>query len=81
MRRDAIARMSKRTLIQMLAHSGQSEPEAADQLDRAVTKILRRLRNGEVVSLPGLGRLVPESRTTFSLEKVSKPKGGGRGKR
>lgn len=65
----------------MLAHKGQSEPEAADQLDRAVSKIIRRLRNGEVVSLPGLGRLVPETRTTFSLEKAAKLKGGSRGKR
>ena len=65
----------------MLAHKGQAEPEAADQLDRAVASILRRLRNGEVVSLPGLGRLVPETRTTFSLKKADKPKGGNRGKR
>jgi nucleoid DNA-binding protein len=73
--------MSKRTLIQLLADQGRSEPAAADQLDRAVAKILRRLRNGETVSLPGLGRLVPSTRTTFSLEKSSKLKGGSRGKR
>jgi nucleoid DNA-binding protein len=73
--------MSKRTLIQLLAHNGQSEPEAADLLDRAVSKILRRLRNGEIVSLPGLGRLVPETRTTFTLEKASKLKGAPRGRR
>lgn len=36
-----------------------SEAEAADQLDRVVHAILRRLRRGKPVSLPGLGRLMP----------------------
>jgi len=33
--------------------------EAADQIDRVVDDLLRRLRAGQPASLPGLGRLNP----------------------
>jgi len=72
--------MSKKTLIQLITTGGQSAPEAADQLDRAVENILRRLRKGEVVSLPGLGRLVPGPKPTFTFEKAAKTKGAVRGR-
>jgi hypothetical protein len=50
---------------------GLSRPEIADQLDRAVENILKRLRKGEVVSLPGLGKLVPGPKASFHFEKSS----------
>ncbi len=39
--------------------SHKSKAEAADELDRVVHRILRKLRQGKPVSLPGLGRLRP----------------------
>jgi len=36
-----------------------SHAQAADHLDRIVNAILRKLRRGKEVSLPGLGRLKP----------------------
>lgn len=50
--------------------------EAADALSRAVESILKRLRRGESVALPGLGRLVPEGGRQVRLEPA--PKRGGR---
>lgn len=46
-------------MIRLLAKSGKSKPQAADALDRAVEQILKRLRKGHNVELPGLGELVP----------------------
>jgi nucleoid DNA-binding protein len=34
---------------------------AADQVDRVVNDLLRRLRAGKTASLPGLGPLLPEA--------------------
>lgn len=70
--------MANNTLLKMIASDGKSEPEAADDLARVVENILKRLRKGEVVTLPGLGRLVPGPKPGFYLEK--KAKGGARGR-
>ncbi|MGC8793075.1 MAG: HU family DNA-binding protein [Bryobacteraceae bacterium] len=61
--------MKKRDLAARLARqSGVSEADAADRLDRLVHDILRRLRQGKPVSLPGLGTLLPGARPTFRFE-------------
>ncbi len=73
--------MSKKSLVQRFTAGGQSVPEAADQLDRAVEDILKRLRKGETVSLPGLGKLVPGPKPTFHLEKETRSKGAPRARR
>ena len=50
--------MRKRDLAARLAAHAQTSPaEAADQLDDVVHRILKRLRTGKTVSLPGLGTL------------------------
>lgn len=72
--------MTKKSIIQMIASGGQSAPQAADHLDRAVEQILRRLKKGEVVALPGLGRLVPGPKPSFHFEKLAKRNGAGRGR-
>jgi len=36
-----------------------SSAEAADQIDRVVSDLLRRLRTGQPASLPGLGAIQP----------------------
>jgi nucleoid DNA-binding protein len=52
--------MKKPDLAKRLARrSGLSVAEAADQLDRAVHQIVRKLRRGEEARLPGLGKLSP----------------------
>ncbi len=54
--------MKSESLIDRMAKQGQPKPDAADQLDRAVETILKHLRKGEPVALPGIGQLVPERR-------------------
>lgn len=73
--------MSKTHSTQTIPSGAGIAPDKADQLDQTVVNILRRLRNGETVSLPGLGRLVPDARTSFKFEKAVPAKGGARGKR
>ncbi|MBN9657843.1 MAG: hypothetical protein J0H49_06670 [Acidobacteria bacterium] len=72
--------MTNKYLIDLLAAGGQSVPQAADELDRTVERILSRLRKGEVVSLPGLGRLVPGRNPSFRFEQASVMGRPGRGR-
>ncbi len=69
--------MEKETLVQLMNHDAARQPEIADQLDRAVENILKRLKKGETVSLPGLGRLVPGPKTSFHFEKKTRASGRG----
>jgi nucleoid DNA-binding protein len=71
--------MANKNLLKLITNDGKSEPEAADDLARVVETILRRLRKGEVVTLPGLGKLVPGPKPGFRLERPVK--GGAGGKR
>jgi hypothetical protein len=71
--------MKRQSLIHLLQAGGKTEPQAADELDRAVEHILRRLRKGQVVALPGIGRLVPGRRPAIQFEKSQRRKGGPRG--
>lgn len=50
--------------------------QSADALARAVESILKRLKRGQSVSLPGVGRLVPERGRQVRLDPA--PKRGGR---
>lgn len=52
--------MSNRDLAELLARLEQVPPaKAADQLERTLRRILRTLRKGHAVSLPGVGTLAP----------------------
>lgn len=52
--------MTKTELAYTLARrNGVSPADAADQLDRAVTRIVRALRNGKPARLPGIGTIQP----------------------
>jgi hypothetical protein len=52
--------MSRKTLLRWMARDGKARTAAAaDELDRAVEQILRSLREGKPVRLPGVGDLVP----------------------
>ena len=52
--------MKKEQLARQLAkESGITPAAAADQVDRIVTGILKRVRKGQSASLPGLGTFRP----------------------
>ena len=68
--------MQKDDLASRLAKTnGISKAKAADQLDRVVHQILRKLRSGKPAKMPGLGVLVPGSDTRLKQERP----GGRRG--
>ena len=51
--------MKKETLAQALARETRlSDAAARDQVDELVSKILKQLRRGRPVDLPGVGKLV-----------------------
>jgi nucleoid DNA-binding protein len=57
--------MKREELARKLAdHNRVSKAQARDQVDEMVRKILRALREGKPVELPGVGKLVskPEGR-------------------
>jgi nucleoid DNA-binding protein len=62
--------MKKNELATLLARKNKiPESAAADELDRVVHNILRRLRKGQCVSVPGLGIFKPGKTQAFRLEK------------
>ena len=62
--------MKKSDLAREAARLRGVEPEAAaDQMDRAVHKIVRALRKGQAARLPGLGTITPGRPWGFSPEK------------
>ena len=61
--------MKKRKLRELLVKSsGLAAGQAADQVDAAVARIVRKLRLGQTVPLPGLGSFVPGPRPAFKFE-------------
>ena len=61
--------MKKPDLIHEEAKRSGIEPEtAADQVDKAVNKILRALRGGRSAHLPGLGTITPGRQWIFRQE-------------
>ena len=56
--------MEKYDFTKRYARRTRSTPaEAADRIDDVVNDLLRRLRAGQPASLPGLGTLLPDSKT------------------
>jgi nucleoid DNA-binding protein len=61
--------MKREQLARRLAEeSGISPAAAADQLDRVLKGILRRVRRGQSASLPGLGTFWPGPKPEFYFE-------------
>ena len=64
--------MKKATLIRKMARqTGRNTGDAADQMDRAVTRIIGILRRGKPARLPGLGTISPGKQWTFRAEPAS----------
>jgi nucleoid DNA-binding protein len=67
--------MKKAQLAVQEGKRQQVEPgSAADQMDRAVNRIIQALRSGKSAELPGLGTIRPGKRWVF---RASRPKGSG----
>ncbi|MGD1070556.1 MAG: HU family DNA-binding protein [Bryobacteraceae bacterium] len=61
--------MKKSDLVQEVARQrGVAPGTAADQMDRAVNKLVRALRKGRPARLPGLGTILPGKRWVFQPE-------------
>jgi nucleoid DNA-binding protein len=66
--------MKKEQLARRLAkESGISEAAAADQLDHMLSGILRRVRQGQSASLPGIGTFLPGAKPEFYFEQCLPP--------
>jgi nucleoid DNA-binding protein len=62
--------MEKSDLAKQIGERHGVEPgDAADQMDRAVNKLVRALRQGKAARLPGLGTIKPGKPWTFHPEK------------
>ena len=65
--------MQKSDLAKELARRMRlTRAEAADELDRVVHGLMRRLKKGEAASLPGFGTFVSETSDEFPLEQSRK---------
>ncbi len=66
----AFGRMKK---AEIANHEGRRQKvtagNAADQMDRAVSQIIRALRSGKAAELPGLGTIQPGKRWVFHPKK------------
>jgi nucleoid DNA-binding protein len=73
--------MKKSELAAKIALDTDVSPEeAADTLDRITHRILKRLRQGKSVILPGLGRFIPGPKLKFEFRKESKARRGRGGR-
>jgi nucleoid DNA-binding protein len=74
--------MKKKQIAKRLAEESKvSKVTAADQVDRIVSDLLKRVRKGEPASLPGLGTFQPDSEKDFQFDRDSPapPKPGAKG--
>jgi nucleoid DNA-binding protein len=66
--------MKKEQLARRLAReSGITPAAAADQLDHILNDILKRVRQGQRASLPGLGTFWPGPKPEFYFEEALPP--------
>ena len=68
-------KMKKEQLARRLAKESHITPAAAaDQLDRLVYDILKRVRSGESASFPGLGTFFPGTKNAFQFDEAPAPR-------
>jgi nucleoid DNA-binding protein len=74
--------MTKNDLARRLAKQSRlPKAVAADQLDRVVHDILKNLRQGKPVSLPGLGTFTPGRKPGFRFDSQDAERGARGGKK
>ena len=67
--------MKKEQLARRLAKESHiSTAAAADQLDRVLHDILRRVRSGKSASFPGLGTFRPDRKSGFQFDIPPRPR-------
>jgi len=72
----ASGRMKKAELANYEGRRRKVAPgSAADQMDRAVNQIVRRLRQGRPAELPGLGTIEPGKRWKFHAAPPARRRG------
>ena len=65
----ASGQMKKQELARDVAkRNGLRTGDAADQMDRVVSQIIRTLKRGRPARLPGLGTITPGRQWTFQQE-------------
>ena len=66
--------MKKEQLARRLAKESHiTTAAAADQLDRVLHDILKRVRSGESASFPGLGTFLPNRKNGFQFDLTPQP--------
>jgi nucleoid DNA-binding protein len=66
--------MKKLQLARRLAKESHiTTAAAADQLDRVLHDILKRVRSGQSASFPGLGTFLPDSKNGFQFDLTPQP--------
>ena len=69
--------MRRKPPIPKINRSPAPEPAAADALDAAVHQILRKLKEGKPVRLPGLGTLRPGPERSVLFDELHGPEQKG----
>ncbi|MGH7247685.1 MAG: HU family DNA-binding protein [Pseudomonadota bacterium] len=71
--------MRKNEISARLAREGHlSKAAAADRVDRVVNDLMKRLRKGGAVSLPGLGKLTSGNRARVSPTPEKRSRSAGK---
>jgi len=74
--------MRKSDIARLLARSAHvTKAAAADRLDSVVHDILKQLKKGRTVSLPGLGTFTPGVKPAFHFDAHQRGKGTSSGKK
>lgn len=73
--------MEKKDFFHLVEQQGFVEPENIDNLKRTVERIARRLARGESVTLPGVGKLIPQIRKSIILQAGPQKRSQARGRR
>jgi hypothetical protein len=60
---------SQQLVREITRQNGGNAVDAADQMDRAVDRIIRILRGGKAARLPGLGTISPGKTWTFKPDR------------
>jgi hypothetical protein len=64
----------KRIIRDLAAETNSVPAQAADQIDKVVHDLLRRLRDGKPANLPGLGVFIPGPQVQFQFEQTNDSK-------
>lgn len=73
--------MEKKDFFHLVEQQGIVEPESLDNLKRTVERIARRLARGESVTLPGVGKLIPQVKKSVLFPAGTRKRSQPRGRR